>query len=162
MGLEDKFPYDTEQAQIGDIITSSEFVDGHYKLLRSDKKKRIPEIDRSKVFIGTSNYLCSYRDSIDNDTGEIINKDLSLSAKDESRGKARFVVEEAFSNGGGAMMGMGGHMESYHDGWHVRARRLNGDGTYNPKGELIDFYQTEMSESTGPVTVIGKLKRTFI
>lgn len=52
---------------------------------------------------------------------------------------ARFVVEEAKMDGGGT--GHGPH-DVYPDGWHVVARLLNADGTYNPGGPKISFYMT--------------------
>ena len=53
--------------------------------------------------------------------------------------KGSYVVEYARSEGGGT--GHGPH-DVYPDGWHIKARKLFDDGTYNPNGEEIDFYQS--------------------
>ena len=37
----------------------------------------------------------------------------------------------------------GCNYDFYPNGWHVFARRLNSNGTYNPKNERIEFYQHE-------------------
>jgi hypothetical protein len=49
------------------------------------------------------------------------------------------VVEAANTEGGGSGMRPG---DSYPDGWHIVARRLEPNGEYNPSGEMISFYMT--------------------
>lgn len=56
---------------------------------------------------------------------------------DPSRGEAEFVVIAANLQGGG----MKGY-EIIPDGWHIQACRLEKDGRFNPKGEIIRFYVT--------------------
>lgn len=75
------------------------------------------------------------------------------------RAKAKYVVEDAKMDGGGGRNGRGPG-DIYPDGWEVTARKLRPDGTYNPKGEVIRFYQsgsfTCMIET---VQLVGKLKK---
>ena len=70
--------------------------------------------------------------------------------------KGRYVVEHARSQGG---TGHGSH-DSYPDGWHIRARKLNEDGSYNPTGVEIAFYQSgAFTVVNEKVPVVGRLKR---
>lgn len=64
---------------------------------------------------------------------------LNVSAHDESRGDAKFVVEQTAMTGGGT--GHGPH-DVYPDGWQVTARRLTDEGNYDPNGESVYFYQS--------------------
>ena len=71
--------------------------------------------------------------------------------------KGRYVVEHARSQGGGT--GHGSH-DIYPDGWHIRARKLNEDGSYNPTGVEIEFYQSgAFTVVNEDVPVVGKLHR---
>lgn len=71
-----------------------------------------------------------------------------------------YIIIQAELEGGGT--GHGPH-DIYPDGWHVKARKLNSDGSYNPKAETIDFYQsgsfTNMKEK---VKIVGKMKQIFV
>ena len=73
--------------------------------------------------------------------------------------RGEYVVIETNFGGGGT--GMGPH-DVYPDGWKVIARKLKRDGTYNPEGRIISFYQsgcfTAMNEY---VPRIRKMKMTF-
>jgi len=80
---------------------------------------------------------------------------------DQSRGQAKFVVEEAQMEGGGTGMGPG---DVYPDGWAVYARRLHDDGTYDPKGEVIMFYMSGCFNNMvymEDIEIVGKMKRQF-
>jgi len=70
-----------------------------------------------------------------------------------------FVVERTAMKGGGT--GHGGY-DTYPDGWHVEARALDKNGTYDPGKKTIGFYQDgfflNMIEE---VKVIGKMKMGF-
>jgi len=63
--------------------------------------------------------------------------ELITTANDEERAKSVWVVTKTNSEGGG-----GSHNDYYTDGWHVTARRLKKDGTYDNKGEKVSFYQS--------------------
>lgn len=71
-----------------------------------------------------------------------------------------YIVIRAELEGGGT--GHGFH-DIYSDGWHVNARKLNPDGSYDPKAETIDFYQsgsfTNMKEK---VKLVGKMEQAFV
>jgi hypothetical protein len=74
--------------------------------------------------------------------------------------KGRYVVEHARSEGGGT--GHGPH-DIYPDGWHIRARKLNVDGSYNATGVEIEFYQSgAFTVVNKDVPVVGKLHRIFV
>lgn len=64
--------------------------------------------------------------------------DEDLGVPDQSRGIAKFVVIDGVMSGGGTAQGN----DVYPDGWHVLARRLNNQGLFDPKGEVIAFYMT--------------------
>jgi len=75
---------------------------------------------------------------------------------DETLADAEFVVEETKSKGGG--IGHGPH-DIYPNGWHVTARKLSKDGSYNPDGEVIKFYQSgAFSNKISEVEVVGKME----
>jgi hypothetical protein len=68
-----------------------------------------------------------------------------------------FLVERTAMEGGST----GGLQESP-NGWHVTARQLNRDGTYNPRGNVITFYQSgDFNTMVEKVKVIGKMKMEF-
>ncbi len=67
-----------------------------------------------------------------------IEETLDLTATDESRGTAEFVVVDAHRKSGGQGHGPG---DTYPDYWQVNARRLNGDGTFDSDGETVLFSQ---------------------
>ena len=96
-------------------------------------------------------------------TGTIPPKEIKkdISAYDESRGKAEFVVEEARMEGGGHA----GHSpgDIYPPGWRITARRLNNNGTYNPDGEIIKFYMTGcFTCMVEQVEIVRKMKNFFV
>jgi hypothetical protein len=71
--------------------------------------------------------------------------------------KGCYVVEHAAMEGGGT--GHGAH-DIYPDGWHIRARKLKADGSYNPMGVEIEFYQSgAFTVVNEKVPVVGKLHR---
>lgn len=76
--------------------------------------------------------------------------------------QGKWVVEETAMTGGGT--GHGPH-DVYPDGWHVSARRLTTLGYYDPTGMTTHFYQSGCFTNMirpDEVTVVGKMKRTFI
>lgn len=71
-----------------------------------------------------------------------------------------FVVESTHWGGGGT--GHGPH-DIYPDGLNVTARRLNEDGSYNPNGLVIQFYQRGCFNTTiedAYLITVGRMKRT--
>ncbi len=144
----------------GDVITSSKFAFGYYER----KGKNLVTVDGE-----TTKYPVEYYVSEDRrvaaaaKSGKVPPKTrtVELGAYDSSRAKAKFVVETARMQGGGIVSPGDG----YPDGWHVQARRLNDDGTYNPRGEVIQFYMsgcfTYMVEPKD-VKVVGKMQMRFV
>lgn len=145
---------------VGDVITSQKFVYGYYE----NEERKAVTIDGKTT---ERNVPCSIsedeRVAIAAKTGEIPPKKriMELGAHDPSRASAKFVVESAKMEGGGG--GHGG--ETYPDGWHVRARRLNEDGTYNPNGEAIRFYMTSgftCLVEPEHVQIVGEMQMQFV
>ena len=69
----------------------------------------------------------------------------------------RYVVEHAALEGGGTAHGP---HDRYPDGWHIRARKLKADGSYDPHGVEIEFYQSGAFTAVNEkVPVVGKLHR---
>ena len=124
-----------ELPQIGDVITSSRFAHGHYE----------SEEDKNTIIVGevggypvTSRISENERMEIAARTGEIPpeTRTVELGAYDQSRASARFVVESAKMQGGDT------GRDAYPDGWYVEARRLAEDDSYDPNGEIIQFYMS--------------------
>ena len=73
----------------------------------------------------------------------------------------KYVVVKTSFGGGGT--GMGPH-DVYPDGFEVFARRLNKNGTYNPNGTQVSFYQTgSFSAMIEPEDIQseGRMKESF-
>ncbi len=145
----------------GDIIVSSKFVFGYY----NDEDKKFITVDgTTKKYPVTSYVDEDERLAVAAKSGRVPSKmrTVELGAYDSSRATAKFVVEEANMQGGGTGHGPG---DIYPDGWHVQARRLNKDGSYNPKGEVICFYMsgcfTCMVEPKD-LQVVGKMQMRFV
>ncbi len=86
---------------------------------------------------------------------------LKNDAFDETRPGATFVVIRAEAAGGGTGHGPN---DVYPDGWEIIAQRLNADGSYDPDGERILFYQTGQLGShcytcQADAEVIGKMRK---
>ena len=75
------------------------------------------------------------------------------------RRRGTFIVEDAQMTGGGQA-----HNDIYPDSWHVEARVLNDDGTYDPSARLVRFTQHTNSYNNVIVGVekVGEMTRTFI
>ena len=55
--------------------------------------------------------------------------------------------------------------DSHPDGWHVVAKKLREDGSYNPDGKEVSFYQSGDFTAMimpGEVKPIRKMKKTFV
>lgn len=76
------------------------------------------------------------------------------------RKKGKWVVEKAEMSGGGTAM----FNDRYPDAWHVSARRLNDNDTYNPDRRLFNFTQhTNCYNSViDGVEKVGKMKKTYV
>jgi hypothetical protein len=51
------------------------------------------------------------------------------------------------------------------EGWHVEARQLNEDGSYNPKGQEITFSQSDCAwyrDYAPKVKIAGKMDMVFV
>lgn len=142
-----------QMPRIGDIIISPKFAYGYY-----DGENVIAVDGETKKHSDTSRISEDERVEIAAKTGKISPRTriIELGAFDESRASAKFVVESAKMQGGDT------GRDEYPDGWHVRARRLNKDDSYNPDGELIQFYMsgcfTYMIEPKD-VEIVGKMKK---
>lgn len=146
--------------QIGDIIASPKFAYGYY----DGEDKKIVSIDgQTKKQPVTFTIGEDERVAEAARTGKIPPKTrrVDLGAYDKSRGGAKFVVENAALEGGGTGHGP---FDVYPDGWHVTARRLKKDGTYDPSGECITFYMTgsfTIMVDSKDLRIVGKMERSF-
>lgn len=146
---------------IGDVITSCAFAYGHYE--REDKKLIAVDGTTTKHPV-TFDMSEDERVSLAAKSGSIPprTRTIELGAYDQSRANAKFVVETANMQGGGIGQGAG---DVYPDGWYIRARRLNHDGTYDQNNEIIGFYMsgyfTGMIEPKD-VHVLGKMQLQFV
>lgn len=128
------------RAQVGDVIRSDAFASG-----RRDQRTGV-------VRIGGNWAVQTKQD------GEY-KIDPSYDGRDALRASAEFVVEKACSDGGGT--GHGPH-DVFPNGWHVTARRLFADGTYNARGEVITFYQSGCFEGmVKEVEFVRSMRLTF-
>lgn len=145
---------------VGDVITSKKFAFGYY-----DEQRTVITVDGTT----TSHPVTSF---LDNDerlelaatSGQIPpeKETVEFGAYDPSRAKAKFVVEEAGMQGGGHS---GRGDGDYPDGWHVKARRLNNDDSYDPNGEVICFYMSGCFNGVikpTNVRVVGKMRLHFV
>jgi len=131
-----------ENLQVGDVITSRKFARLNCTPLTSNKL----------LTVGAPDEIQHYVD------GKVVTADLR--AHDLSRGMAKFVVVRAWSGGGGYGHGPGDY---YPDGWEVRAKRLNDDGTFNEDGEEVGFSQCRhFTHYLEDFKVVGKMKATFV
>lgn len=145
---------------VGDVITSLKFAFGYY----DEDEKSITVDGATKKYPVMSYVSEDERVALAARSGKVSSKTrtVDLGAHDLSRATAKFVVEAANMQGGGTGHGP---CDVYPDGWHVRARRLNKDGSYDPKGEVICFYMsgcfTCMIEPKD-VQIVGKMQMRFI
>jgi hypothetical protein len=146
---------------VGDVIVSQKFAFGCY----ASEEKDIVEVDgKTRSCPVTFPISEDERVAAAAKSGKIPPKarTVELGAYDPSRARAKFVVEAANMQGGGTGHGPG---DVYPDGWHVRARRLNGNGTYDRNGEMIEFYMTGCFIGlikAEEVEIIGKMQRRFV
>lgn len=147
---------------VGDVITSPNFAYGYYE----DAERKFVVVDgRTKTrpvmsHVGEDERVAAAAES---GTAPPKMRTTELSAYDPSRSTAKFIVEAAAMEGGGS----GGHGpgDDYPDGWHVKARRLNQDGSYDPDGEVIGFYMTghfNCMINPKEVQVVGKMQMRFV
>jgi len=146
-----------QMPQTGDVIVSPKFAYGYYK---SEEDKNTIIVDGKTIeHPVTSRIGEDERVKIAAETGKAPprNKVTQLGAYDHSRASAKFVVESAKMDGGDT-----GGRDDYPDGWHVKARRLGENGSYDPDGKMIQFYMsgsfTYMVELED-VEIVGKMKR---
>ena len=143
---------------MGDVIESPKFAFGR----RGYNGEKVITVDGK-----TRSQLCER--SIDADTrvalaaatGEVPPETITedLGAYDESRAKAKFVVESARMEGGSH------GRDEYPDGWHIIARRLSEDDDYDPDGEVIQFYMTgcfNCKIAPADVQIVGKMHMRFV
>lgn len=157
-------PYMTDKAKVGDVITSPDFaycVAAYDKVWNARRNRYVAKIDLKRLVVdGHKQKNHPIRFTAEIRDGRVIEDIMDIGCFDEERGTAEFVVERTAMDGGGT--GHGPH-DVYPDGWHVYARRLNHNRTYNPQAEQMDFYQSGSFNSVvGQVTVVGRMKQTFI
>jgi hypothetical protein len=145
----------TQKAELGDIIQAGEFAFGEFDYYHG--KDGHLKLNRKTITVDgeTKESLMQYRKP-----GTPWNKPaeylaIDIGAYDPTRGKAYFVVENVGMQGGGTGHGPN---DIYPDGWHVEARRLNEKNEYDPRGEVIEFYQTGCFNCMVPlVNKVGKV-----
>lgn len=145
---------------VGDVLTSQKFAFGYY----ADETKRIILVDGKTIERLTTIFPSIECQQAAKQKGRRAprNRSVDLGAHDESRGRAEFVVESACMQGGARG---NRHTSERPDGWHVSARRLRDDGTYDPDGEVIDFYMSVFFTNAVPltdVTVTRKMRMMFV
>jgi len=121
----------TSKANLGDIIRSEMFAYGIFSYSKNGEGHYV--IDPGRVAVDGINqgYIVMYRDPAD--PSKFIKIDVT--AHDESRGNALFVVEKA------EMRDQRQRDGSLTRVWYVEACRLDADGHDNGKGKTIYFYQ---------------------
>ncbi|MDO8558991.1 MAG: hypothetical protein Q7R84_01540 [bacterium] len=146
---------------VGDVIMSPRFAYGY----RDGEHNKIIAVDGKTMKHPVTYYLSEdERVNLARKTGVFPprKKTIDLSACDPSRTTAKFIVETARMQGGGTGHGPN---DIYPDGWHIQARRLNKDGSYDPNGEVIHFYMsgcfTNIVEPKD-IKVVGKMQMMFI
>lgn len=146
--------------QTGDVIVSGKFAYGY----REELEEKGPiTIDGHTTHYPVSRFLSDEEKlKITLETKRLPpqQKIFDSAAYDESRGQAQFVVEC-----GKFSVSVPG--DDYPPGWHIIARRLNPDGSYNPEGEVIRFYLSGNFTcilNPDDVKIVGKMTRkvTFI
>lgn len=147
------------RVDVGDVIRSPSFAYGVYFTKHTEGRKvdgktfdgRLECYDKVKIGRHTTKVhwaLHEERDGWHRETSKL----LDVNAHDPTRAEAQFVVTWA---------------QHVLDGpnratWTVEARRLNGNGSYSPDGELIEFVQGGCSHSlVEDIEVVDKLQQTF-
>ncbi len=93
-------------------------------------------------------------------TGRLL-PSMDCRVQDESRAGAEYVVIRTNMQGG--RFGYGPSEVYPPDGWNVRAQRLAADGTFDPQGEVIEFYQSgAFTNMARDLEVVRKMKQTFV
>lgn len=150
----------TNKANLGDVIRSEQFAFGYYASQRNSDGNLVPKTDVITVDGKTREHPVQFRRSGTAQDQKTEFETVELGAYDESRGLAQFVVENAQMQGGGTGHGPG---DVFPDGWYVQARKLDETGSYNPNGELVQFYQSGCFTGLIPeVELVGKMKRIFV
>ena len=144
----------TDHAEIGDVIKSDTFTCGEYQT--EWVKGCLTLLTTAPIRVGGSSNprIVNFTEKqTQGDWKREIPRTLDTQAFDLTRKDAEFLVEDARLQGGS-----GPHARDvYPDGWHVTARRLNDDGSYNPDGEVIQFYQSGcFTHTIGEVTVTAR------
>lgn len=148
--------------KVGDVIKSTAF---EYGKCQTKWVAGNLEADRSTILVGCKGGQVHWVQHLTCNVDGLhykaeVDRVLHTDADDESRGSAEFVVEYVALEGGGS--GHGPH-DVFPDGWHVLARRLKADGSYDPQGEVVDFYQTGCFVNVvDSPDFIRTMERTFV
>ena len=143
---------------VGDVIVSSDFKFGCYDY--DDLRKKGPVEITGKLEEKTYEVKISQKELLRSaaESGVVPKKtkrSIDLTAHDESRGTALFVIEKAYMGGGGE-----GQNDHYPDYWNMEARRLNPDKTYNETGEVITLTERYLEEHA--TKIVGAMKMQFV
>lgn len=147
--------------EAGDVITSQKFAYGYYEcenrtgIITIDGKtttlpRQIPVSEETRVAMAARTHAIPPK-----------HIGIDLGAYDADRGRAYFIVEEARLSGGGD----DGRGCNYPDGWHITARRLTPGSSYDPEGEVIQFYMTGdfcCKVMLSDVRIAGKMKKHYV
>lgn len=128
----------TEKLQVGDVFIAPSLAHATYKLDSANYAPDRSQLEVSKYDKGRK-VICYRTETRDGGWSRRVEMVVDLAATDSARGDAEFVVTSAGMSGGGT--GHGPH-DVYPDGWGVRAKRLRPDGSYDPDGEQVFFYQS--------------------
>lgn len=149
-----------ELPKMGDVIMSPRFAFGRREhgqaiIMVDGKTKKYPSLQT----VGEEERVARAAQ-----TGKIPpkQKEMDLGAYDHSRAQAKFVVEKAGLQGGGSAHGSN---DRFFDGWLVQARRLREDGSYDPKGETIEFYVSGSFSNKveqKDIRIVSKMQQLFV
>ena len=80
---------------------------------------------------------------------------LDIGRYDDSRSEAEFVIEKAEAQ-------YSGDNNQFFNGYEFIARRLSVDGSYDPKGELIQFYMMGGCDEIEEIRLLRKMQSIFV
>lgn len=121
-----------------------------------------PSIDRRHLERGGSRQVtATWEEEKEGGWSRQCSETFDLRANEPALGTCEWVVLHTEMSGGGT--GHGPH-DVYPDGHRVKARRLRPDGTYDPDGQEIGFYQSGCfigMVEPDKVTITRQMKQTF-
>ncbi|HOX96416.1 MAG TPA: hypothetical protein PLI45_03470 [Candidatus Woesebacteria bacterium] len=142
---------------VGDVITSKRFIYGHRGFTNTNH-----------IYVGleSPSYIISIPLTEDDIVAEVLKtgkippgrmKNIDIGVPDPSRAFDKFVVIDAEMAGGNVDQG-------YSPGWLVTAKRLDKNGLWDPKGEIIVFFMTGDTDpliTSSEISLVGHMEMYF-